>query len=54
VFGLECDAAGKCSQTGQANFAIDDISTIPEPGSLALFGLGLAGLGLAARRRRVR
>ena len=38
--------------------AYDDISatalgvSIPEPGTLALFGLGLAGLGLARRRRK--
>ena len=54
VFGLECDDTGKCFRGGMANFAIDDISTIPEPGSLALFGLGMGGLALASRRRRVR
>lgn len=27
-------------------------SVLPEPGTLALFGLGLAGLGMAARRKR--
>lgn len=55
VLGYACDATGNCNRNSNlANFAIDDIVTIPEPGSLALFGLGMAGLGLAARRRRVR
>jgi len=55
VLGYACDAAGNCNRNSNlANFAIDDIVTVPEPGSLALFGLGMAGLGLAARRRRAR
>lgn len=35
-----------------ASFRIDlDVDHLPEPGTIALFGLGLAGLGLARRRK---
>jgi hypothetical protein len=36
----------------QAQFAVDNIAYLPEPGSLALAGVSLAGLLAAGRRRR--
>ncbi len=44
----QCTNAGPC-----AGYVIQSDDAIPEPGTLALFGAGLIGLG-ALRRRKVR
>ncbi len=38
--------------TGSVTFAMDYTMDIPEPSTLALFGIGLAGLGVLNRRRK--
>lgn len=42
------------SQTTNDGFGIDDVivGTVPEPGTLALLGLGLIGLGFSRRRKK--
>lgn len=57
IYTYGCNFAGNCSRTqGLGNVAFDNIVTseataVPEPGTLALFALGLAGIGFSRRRK---
>ena len=53
IRSFACTTATACTRSlDQAQFALDNITFVPEPGSFALVGLALAGLA-AVRRRRV-
>lgn len=56
MFGMVCNISGNCSafNSNQGQFAIDNIvlAEVPEPTSVAIFGLGMMGLVAGARRRK--
>ena len=49
IFFLASGGVGGIVSTG--TFRLDPVSTVPEPGTLPLFGLGLTGLALSRKRR---
>jgi hypothetical protein len=46
--------SSSCMSAGCTSFSIDGNITVPEPGTLALFGAGLLGFAVFVRRRRHR
>lgn len=42
---------GDINQTGFAEIAFNDTTSVPEPASIALLGLGLAGIGFSRKKK---
>jgi len=52
-FGLACNSGGSCSafSSDKGQFALDNISVVPEPSEWLMLGLGLLAVGAVVRRR---
>lgn len=46
-------STSSCADCSSFTWSSNAAATVPEPGTLALFGIGLLGLGLTSRRRRI-
>ena len=42
---------GCCTAIGDIAFDVNSVTTVPEPASIVLFGLGLAGIGFSRKKR---
>ena len=51
--GMRFDIPGSLNYLLIDNLSLNATASVPEPGTFALFGLGLAGIGLMRRRRKV-
>lgn len=54
IHAFACAQPGCSTSSGAAvtGFAANGVGVVPEPGTIALFGMGLLGAGVAIRRRR--
>jgi len=53
ISNFDTDGAGTASPVAALDVTVDYIRVVPEPATLALFGVGLLGLGIVRRRKNI-